>query len=155
MNQQLRDDPEAKKYYENLVMLKTISQPSEQAGAVIYLLSDYSSCSLPLSTPSQADRGRYYGYRDPGRWWSYGLVVAFGAGTNTLARGESRWCMNMIRIDLVLSPFVFHHISSTTSSKPCSPHKASPFPASLAFHHVQIARSVPRVILPVRPYIRS
>jgi hypothetical protein len=58
MNQGLRDDPERRKYYENLVMLKRISDPHEQAGQVVFLLSDYSSCesSLCIALPRRLTR---------------------------------------------------------------------------------------------------
>ncbi|RSH94571.1 hypothetical protein EHS25_004375 [Saitozyma podzolica] len=43
MNQQLRDDPEKKKFYSAKTMLGRISDPSEQAGSVVFLLSDYAT----------------------------------------------------------------------------------------------------------------
>ena len=45
MNQDLRDDAKAKEFYENSTLLKRISHPDEQAGTVIFFLSDYASCS--------------------------------------------------------------------------------------------------------------
>lgn len=47
MNQQLRDDPEKKKFYSAKTMLGRISDPSEQAGSVVFLLSDYATCEWP------------------------------------------------------------------------------------------------------------
>jgi len=46
MNQALRDDPKLRAHYEEKTMLNRISDPAEQAGAVVFLLSDYSSCKL-------------------------------------------------------------------------------------------------------------
>ncbi|ORY29513.1 hypothetical protein BCR39DRAFT_531873 [Naematelia encephala] len=43
MNQDLRDDPKKKEFYEQQVMLKRISDPNEQAGTVVFFLSDYAS----------------------------------------------------------------------------------------------------------------
>ena len=56
MNQSLRDDPERKKFYENLTMLKRISSADEQAGSVVFLLSDYATCEYsrhPACVPSR------------------------------------------------------------------------------------------------------
>lgn len=52
MNQVLRDDPEFKKRIESWVMQNRISDPHEQAGPVLFLLSDYASCEAMLSTKS-------------------------------------------------------------------------------------------------------
>jgi len=46
MNQVLRDDPKLKKHLEGKTMLGRISDPHEQAGLVIFMLSDYSSCAV-------------------------------------------------------------------------------------------------------------
>lgn len=53
MNQNLRDDPEQKKTCEDAVMLKRISTPWEQAGAVVFFLSDYSSCAFSSLSKSE------------------------------------------------------------------------------------------------------
>lgn len=44
MNQGLRDDDEMLKKTEDMVMLKRVARVEEQAGAVVYFLSDYASC---------------------------------------------------------------------------------------------------------------
>lgn len=44
MNQGLRDDEKVKKSTEDMVMIKRISRPEEQAGAVLYFLSDFATC---------------------------------------------------------------------------------------------------------------
>jgi sorbose reductase len=46
MNQQLRDDPELNKYTANKTMLKRIGTADEQAGMVVFFLSDYANCGL-------------------------------------------------------------------------------------------------------------
>ena len=77
MNQGLRDDPERKKYYENLAMLKRISDPHEIAGQVVFLLSERASCQLLLMAPTKAAdfrRLRHHWHRHPRRWRCYGMV---------------------------------------------------------------------------------
>ena len=44
MNQGLRDDKDMKDKTEDMVMLKRVSKAEEQAGAVVYFLSDYATC---------------------------------------------------------------------------------------------------------------
>ena len=44
LNQILRDDEKILKSTEDMVMTKRIGKPDEQAGAVVYFLSDYATC---------------------------------------------------------------------------------------------------------------
>lgn len=57
MNQGLRDDDKLLKDIENSVIVKRVSKPDEQAGAVVFFLSDYATCEyLSGSERVSADR---------------------------------------------------------------------------------------------------
>jgi NAD(P)-dependent dehydrogenase (short-subunit alcohol dehydrogenase family) len=61
MNSTLRDNKQARQTTEEMIMLKRVGQPEEQAGAVLYFLSDFATCAYMLGPPRelQAETRRY------------------------------------------------------------------------------------------------
>jgi hypothetical protein len=83
MNDILRTDPEELKKASDGNVLKRVSQPDEQAGMAVFLLSDHASCQSPLDHHQLwlTIAIRYHRCRAHDRWRSHIMVDAHCKGT--------------------------------------------------------------------------